>query len=124
MDTPPTPTVKLLPLLEGSPNEKVANMLARLIGEGPRAATSALVILTGLQAYLDSGIAETTGHIWEPLITARDLKRQFGGQAYKNACQSMAACASSDDPNFRLYSDVCQVLLQDPDQEKIPVDRK
>jgi len=114
----------LLPLEEGGPNEKVANMLAMLIGDGPRAATSALVILTGLQEFLNSGIAETTAAVWEPLITSRKLKREFGGQAYKKACEMLAACSGTDDPNFRLYGDVCQILIQDPDQEKITVDRK
>jgi len=125
MDTlPPAPSVKLLPLVEGGPNEKVANLLARLIGDGPRAAGSALVILTGLQAFLETGIPEMTAAVWEPLITVRELKREFGGQAYKKACEAMAACSSSDDLNFKLYSDVCAILVQDPEQEKIPVDRK
>ena len=42
---------RLLPLMEGGENEKVANLLARLIGDGPRAAGSALVILTGLGGW-------------------------------------------------------------------------
>jgi len=125
MDTqPPAAPVKLLPLEEGGPNEKVANLLARLIGEGPRAAGSALVILTGLQAFLETGRPEMPAAVWEPLITVRELKREFGGQAYKKACNLMLACSGSDDPNFKLYSDVCAILVQDPEQEKIQVDRK
>lgn len=125
MDTPqPAPSVKLLPLNEGGDNEKIANMLARLIGEGPRAAGSALVILTGLQEFLDTGKAEATAAVWEPLITVRKMKQELGGQAYRKACELMAACSGSDDPNFRLYSDVCAILIQDPEQEKLTVDRK
>lgn len=125
MDTPqPAPSVKLLPLVEGGPNEQVANMLARLIGEGPRAAGSALVILTGLQEFLDTGKPEAVAAVWEPLVTVRQMKAQFGGQAYKKACEILLACSGSDDPNFRLYSDVCAILIQDPEQEKLKVDQK
>lgn len=125
MDTPqPTPSVKLLPLIEGGPNEQVANLLARLIGTGPRAAGSALVILTGLQEFLDTGKSEAVAAVWEPLMTVRKLKQEWGGQAYKKACEAMAACSGSDDANFRLYSDVCAILIQDPEQEKLTVDRK
>ena len=109
---------RLLPLMEGGENEKVANLLARLIGDGPRAAASALVILTGLQEFLNSGQAKTTAFVWEPLITARQMKQQWGGQAYHQACVALAACSGSNDPNFRLYGDVCQILIQDPEQEK------
>lgn len=115
---------RLLPLVEGGENEKVANLLARLIGDSPRAATSALVILTGLQEFLNTGKAEATALLWEPLVTARQMKQQWGGQAYNKACAVLAACSGSDDPNFRLYSDVCQILIQDPEQEKIAVDRQ
>jgi len=120
MDTPQSePSVNLLPLVENGPNEQVANMLSRLIGEGPRAAASALVILTGLQQFLDTGKSEAAASLWEPLITVRHMKAQWGGQAYRKACEMMAACSDSNDPNFSLYSDVCAILIQDPEQEKI-----
>ena len=116
---------RLTPLVENGPNEKVANMLARLIGDDPRAATSALIILMGLQAYLDTGNPETVGVFWEPIITARKLKKDYSGQAYRKACEVLGSFnGDQDNPNHHLYTDVCQILIQDPDQEKIPVDRK
>lgn len=116
---------RLTPLVENGPNEKVANMLARLIGDDPRAATSALIILMGLQAYLDTGKPETVGVFWEPIITARKLKKDYGGQAYRKACEVLASFnEDQDNPSYHLYTDVCQILIQDPEQEKIPVDQK
>ena len=131
METPPTsptpdttPPLRLIPLIENGPNEKVANMLARLIGEDQRAATSALVILMGLQEFLDSGKPENVALFWEPIVAARNLKKEWGGQAYRKACEIIAQCAGPETENYRLYKDVCQILLNDPEQEKIAIDRK
>ena len=116
------PPARLLPLVSQSPNEAVANMLARLIGDDPRCATSAIIILTGIQAFLDTGDAKATATIWEPLIVARKLKQQWGGQAYRQACKALATCHGPQEANYRLYTDVCQLLVQDPEQEKNVVD--
>jgi hypothetical protein len=116
------PAPRLVPLIDKGPNELVANLLARLIGDDPRAATSAIVILSGLQAFLDSNDPQQTAAIWEPLITARRLKQQWGGQAYRKACQALAQCHGPQEANYRLYTDVCQILVQDPEQDKNVVD--
>lgn len=118
----PAPEVRLLPLIENGSNEKVANMLTRLIGGDERAATSALIILAGLQKFLDSGIPETTGALWEPLIEARNLKKQWGGQAYRKATELASAAHDIDSNSYTLHMEVCQILLGDPEQEKFMVD--
>jgi hypothetical protein len=120
----PSPEVRLLPLIENGSNEKVANMLARLIGGDERSATSALIILTGLQKFLDSGIPETTGALWEPLIEARKLKKEWGGQAYRKATELAASAHNTASTSHTLYMEVCQILLGDPEQEKFKVDGK
>lgn len=123
MDTPPQePSVKLLPLIEGGANEKVANMLTRLIGDNPQAATSALIVLMGLDAFLKTGDPETVAVFWEPLIIVRKLKKEFGGQAYRKALEKVAEAHNKDAKTYTVYKDACQILLHDPEQEKIAVD--
>ncbi len=117
---------KLLPLDAGGENEKVANLLAQLVNadDPSRAANTALIILVGLQGYLNTGNAESAAAAWEPIITARALKKQFGNQAYREALKRMPDSPESHPKTYALFQDVAQILLSDPEQEKFPVDPK
>lgn len=87
---PSLPEVKLLPLVEGAANEKLANALARLLIDDEKqaqlGAQAALLILTGIQTFLDSaGNYDLVEQLWEPNIVARQLEAKHGPEAWKKA---------------------------------------
>lgn len=82
--------IRLLPLTENAANEKLANALARLLVDDEKqaqlGAQAALLILTGIQTFLDNegnyGLVE---QLWEPNIVARQLEAKHGHEAWKMA---------------------------------------
>lgn len=83
---------RLLPLVEGTPNEGLANALARLfaqsIDDAEAASTMALVILTGIQEFYDSGGDYVrVEQVWEPIIVYRQLEKAFGDNAQQKATE-------------------------------------
>ncbi len=83
-------TLRLLPLCEGKSNEGLANALARLLcDEAEQAETgakAALLILSGIQTYFDSGGDYlAVERVWEPVIVSRQLEKSFGAQAANKA---------------------------------------
>lgn len=84
------PEVRLLPLVEGAANEKLANALARLLIDDEKqaqlGAQAALLILTGVQTFIDSqGDCDLVEQLWEPNIVARQLDAKHGPEAWKKA---------------------------------------
>lgn len=84
------PAVRLLPLVENSPNEKLANTLAHLLApnenDAEPAAQWALLILTGIQAYYDTGGNYlAVERLWAPIILSRQLAD--GPEAWKKAME-------------------------------------
>lgn len=92
-ESPPqasSPEIRLLPLVEGAANEKLANGLARLLIDDEKqaqlGAQAALLILTGIQTFIDSeGDYEVVEQLWEPNIVARQLDAKHGPEAWKKA---------------------------------------
>lgn len=92
-ESPPqasSPEIRLLPLVEGAANEKLANGLARLLIDDEKqaqlGAQAALLILTGIQTFIDSeGDYEVVEQLWEPNIVARQLEAKHGPEAWKKA---------------------------------------
>lgn len=91
--------VRLLPLTPGAGNEALANALARLLVEdeahAEMGARGALLILTGIQAFLDSnGDHLLVEQLWEPIAIARQLEKTFGtGVAARAKALEMAEAA-------------------------------
>ena len=118
-----SPEVRLLPLVEGAPNEGLANVLARLLiddeSQAEIGASNALIILSGIQAFYDSGgdflIVE---RIWEPYIVSRQMQKAYGEGAWKKAAEmSGAARAANDERGAVIYERVA-TLLHHPDVNK------
>jgi len=86
-------STRLLPLVPGSPNEFLANVLAMLLTEDEEhaedAARGALLILTGIQAFQDSGgDSRTIDLAWRPAIIVRDLLKRYGDNAWQVAAKT------------------------------------
>lgn len=112
-NTPPSESsnaVRLLPLIEGSPNEGLANLLARLIVEkeedAAQASWAAIVILSGIQAFLDTnGDYGTVELMWEPAIVIRNLQKTYGPKAKDVANEMAASCKQlNDERGARIYA--------------------
>lgn len=123
-DTPlPTssPVPRLLPLVEGTHNEGVANALARLIvadeTQAEMGARGALLILTGIQTFLDTGDYLAVERIWEPIILARHLERAYKDEGAKQAQQMAAALRKGGDQRGAWIYERAAVLLG-PDVNK------
>jgi hypothetical protein len=115
--------IRLLPLVEGAPNEGVANTLARLLiddeSQAEIGASSAIVILSGIQAFYDSGgdflVVE---RIWEPYIVARQMQKAFGANAWKKAAEMAgAAHAANDERGAVIYERVATLLSPDVNKQ-------
>lgn len=86
-------TTRLLPLVPGTGNEQLANVLAMLLTEDEAhaedAARGALLILTGIQAFQDSGgDYRTIEMAWRPAIIVRDLLLRHGDNAWQVAAKT------------------------------------
>jgi hypothetical protein len=116
MATQPSAEVRLLPLIENSPNEGVANTLARLlvedVSQAHLGAHSAILILTGVQAFLDSGGDYTVvERLWEPIIVARQMEKSYGSAAWKKAAEMAAAATKvNDERGQAIYSRAATIL--------------
>ena len=92
-ESPPqtsSPEIRLLPLVEGAANEKLATALARLLVDDENraqyGAQAALLILTGVQIFIDSdGNYDLVEQLWEPNIVASQLDTLHGPDAWKEA---------------------------------------
>jgi len=121
------PEVRLLPLVEGAPNEGVANALARLLAadesQAELAARSALFILTGIQAFYDSGGNYlAVERFWEPVIVSRQMEKAYGPKALEKAVEMTEAAHKAEDRRGAgIYAQV--VAMLSPDVNK-PVDSK
>jgi hypothetical protein len=115
---------KLIPLIERSSNEAVANTLARLLIDDENQVESgsmtALLILTGIQAYLDSGGDYLAVEIlWEPVIVAKQIMKAYGNGALDKATEmAVAARALNDVRGAQIYERVVALLSVD----KVAVD--
>jgi hypothetical protein len=94
----------------------LANTLARLLTDDASQAESgargALLILTGVQAFLDSG---GNPHVielaWEPTIAARELEKNHGADAWKRAAELAGEALAADDAKkAQLYGRVALML--------------
>jgi len=118
LDATPDKQARLLPLIPNSSNEGLANTLARLLVEdesqAETGAQGALFILTGIQAYLDSGGAYSViEHAWEPCIVARQIKKTYGQDGMKKAAEMAAACrAVEDSRGAQIYERVTALLTE------------
>lgn len=110
---------RFLPLVERSANEGVANALARLLTTDESLVESgsltALLILTGIQAFLDSGGDYlAVERIWEPVIVTQQLKRAYGLSALDKVKEmATAARALNDNRGAEIYERVVTILTVD-----------
>lgn len=127
-DTPlPTslPVVRLLPLTEGAPNEGLANALARLLIDDESQAESgaqyALLILTGIQTFYDTGgNYVAVERLWEPFIVSRQMEKAYGEKAWEKAAEMAEAARKVDDQRGAwIYQAVASMLKS---QVNKPVD--
>lgn len=115
MSEPTTPP-RLLPLIENSPNDGLANLLTRLLIDDPALADDgarlAILIMTGIQAFLDSGGSYSAVEIyWEPVITARQMAKAYGEHTWKKAAEMAGACkATGDERGAAIYTRVAEML--------------
>jgi hypothetical protein len=120
-----SPALRLLPLVADSPNEGLANALARLLIEDETQAEmgskGALLILSGIQTFIDSGGDYlAVERVWEPVIVARYLEKAYKLDAPKQARQLAGALRKGGDMRGSWIYDHAADLL-DPDINK-PVD--
>jgi len=125
---PSLPVVRLLPLVENSPNEGLANLLARLLiddeAQAEQGAQGALLILTGIQSFFDNGgDYQTVELLWEPVIVARHMEKTLGLAAAAAKAADMAAAARgvNDERGAAIYERTAQLLAG---QVNKPVDNK
>lgn len=124
-ETQPVALPRLLPLIEKSDNDGVANALARLLTEDPAQAEDAsrlaILILTGIQTFLDAGGAYTAvEQVWEPVIVARQMTKAYGANAWKKAAEmSGAAKAVSDNRGAQIYATVAVMLAPDDIKKRV-----
>lgn len=108
----------------------MANLLARLLVEDESqiemGATGALLILSGIQTFLDSGgDYRAVERVWEPHIVARHLEKAYGKDAPKNARQLAAAMQKGGDVRGAWLYERAAVLLDPPPPDiNKPVDSK
>lgn len=112
------PQPRLLPLIAQSENERLANGLARLltddVGEAENASRLSIVILTGIQLFLDSGSYSATENTWEAVVLARDLFKEHGPDAWKVAAARAGAAKAANEPRQALiYTTVAEMLAPD-----------
>lgn len=94
----------------------LANTLARLLTEDTSHAESgargALLILTGIQAFFDSGGDPNVIELaWEPTIAARELEKKHGDNAWKRAAELAGeALGAEDAAKAQLYGRVALML--------------
>jgi hypothetical protein len=121
--TQPAALPRLLPLVERSANDGVANALGRLLVEDPAQAEDgarlAILILTGIQTFLDSdGSYAAVEQIWEPVIVARHMAKAYGTDAWKKAAEmSGVAKTVADNRGAQIYASAA-VLLAPEDIKK------
>src|SRR5579885_3229519 len=108
----PAALPRLLPLVENSANDGVANALARLLTDDPAQVENstrlAILILTGIQTFFDSGGSyAAVEQIWEPVIVAHQMTKTYGANAWKKAAEmSGAAKATADNRKAQIYANV------------------
>lgn len=112
-------STRLLPLVEGAPNETLANLLAMLLiedeSQAEDGARGSLMILTGIQAYQDSGGDPRVIELaWRPVIVARKLLKEHGPEAWKIAAQKAGqAMAAENRVESEMYERVAVMLQAD-----------
>lgn len=111
---------RLLPLVQNGPNDKLANLLAELLVEDASqaedGARASLTILTGIQAFQDSGgDARTVEIAWRPIIIARQLLKEHGEDKAWEAAAKRAGelLAVEQRPEAELYERVALMLKPD-----------
>ncbi len=109
--------VRLLPLVQFSANDGVANLLARMLTDDPalaaEASQSSLLILTGIQTFLDTGGDYlAVERLWEPVIVAREMEKAYGPEegAKKAVEMGAAARAVCDVRGAGIYEQVAGIL--------------
>jgi|PlaIllAssembly_1097288.scaffolds.fasta_scaffold00029_12 hypothetical protein len=109
----------------------MANLLARLLVEDETqiemGATGALLILSGVQTFIDSGgDYKAVERVWEPHIVARHLEKAYGTDAAKNARQLAAAMQKGGDVRGAWVYERAANLLDPPPAPDVnkPVDSK
>lgn len=120
--------VRLLPLTEGAPNEKLANGLAHLLiddeAQAALGAQAALLILTGVQIFIDSGgDYAAVEQLWEPNVVARQLDALHGPEAWKKAAEMAESYARAGDQNKADIHKHAALMLR-PIVTNNPVDEK
>lgn len=121
--------VRLLPLVAESSNEGLANLLARLLVEDENhiemGATGALLILSGIQTFLDrGGDYRAVERVWEPHIVARHLEKAYNQEAAKNARQLASAMRKGGDARGAwIYEQAANLIGPCPFVNK-PIDSK
>lgn len=113
---------RLLPLAPGTANEELANVLALLLTDDiaavEDAARGALLILTGIQAFQDSGgDYRVIEQAWRPAIIARDLLTKHGDNAWQVAAKAAGEARGLD---RHLVADIYErvALMLAPDINK------
>lgn len=115
-------TVRLLPLVANGPGEKLANLLAQLLvddeSQAENGARAALMILTGIQAFFDSGgDAKVLEHAWRPAIIARALERK-GPDAWKEAAALAGEALAADRHDVAALYERVALMLKPEETEK------
>jgi len=114
-----SPEVRLLPLVEHGSNEALANTLARLLvddeSQAEMGARAALTILTGIQAFYDSGgDYRVIALAWEPVIVARQMEKIHGANGWREAAMRAGAAKAAEDHDIAaLYERVARLLKSD-----------
>ena len=107
---------RLLPLVPGGSSEHLANLLSELLSEddvhSENAAAAALVILTGIQAYLDSaGDRVALERAWKPTILSRRLAAEYGKEAWRKAAEKAGEHLAAERPfKAQLYERAAIIL--------------
>ena len=91
-------------------------MVARLSvddeSQAEMGARAALTILTGIQAFYDSGgDYRVIALAWEPVIVARQMEKAHGADGWKAAAKVAGEALAADDrPKAELYERVALML--------------
>lgn len=116
---PPTSSteVRLLPLIENNPNEGLANLLTQLLVEDETQADAgaevALMILTGIQTFIDSGGNYlAVERLWYPVVIARKFQKTYGADAANQAKALVPAFRNGgNERSAVIYERAAQLLL-------------
>jgi hypothetical protein len=117
--------VRLLPLVEKAPNDGLANCLARLLvddaTQAEDGARASLLILTGIQAFLDSnGDYRAVEAAWEPSIVARHMLKAYGDEAWRKAAEMCGGCkAVEDERGAYIYARVAEMLAPEDVKKRV-----